>query len=113
MNLKILRMTLAFVVLCVYSSFLYVDLAQKPEPCVFTIRPIEAHAKIAVSLMQSGDTVRMVPDGKRHYWKDELVVPSGLSNVTFILTGIHWCVGCDEPQCNVILTQPMEYVLPQ
>jgi len=92
---------------CILSMYLYVDLAEKPQPCVFTIRPIERHAKLAVSLMQNGDTLHIVRDGKKHYWTDGIVVGTNLTNATFNLD-VHWCVGGDSPDCDVVIPQNID-----
>lgn len=84
----------------------------KPEPCVLTVRPVESHARIATSIMRSGDTMRMVPDGLTHYWVEPLALPDGLSNVTFNL-GVHFCVNTEAPECDIVMIRGYEMILPE
>lgn len=75
-----------------------------PSGAVFTIKPIEAHAKIVVSMLQSGDTLIFAPDGVKRYWSESLTLPS-LTNFTFNGGGTMWCFGgVDESSCDVVIS---------
>jgi len=75
-----------------------------PGGAAFTIKPIEAHAKIAASLVQSGDLLIFAPDGVKRYWSESLTLPS-LTNFTFNGGGTVWCLGgIDGPHCDVVIS---------
>lgn len=78
---------------------------EKPTGTTFTIVPIEAHAKVAVSLLREGDTLLFAPDGKRHYWSHGLTLPH-INNITFNGGGTCWCLGemGKESPCDVVIT---------
>lgn len=84
----------------------------KPEPCVLTVRPIEAHFILATSLMQNGDTINMVRDGKKHYWSGPVTIPERITNAHFNLP-VHMCSGVDESYCDIVMppSEPI-YITP-
>lgn len=93
-------LTLASVVLVEHQ----INDLDKYHGAEFVVRPIESHITIAAALLQSGDTLKIVRDGKKHYWHDELLLPS-LGNIT-IRAELKLCSGCDFPDCDVVIRQP-------
>ena len=93
-------LTLASIVLVQRET----DRLNKDHGAEFIVRPIESHYAIAISLLQSGDKLIIIRDGKKHYWQCGLYARAG-TNVTNITIDaeIYVCVGCDLPSCDVII----------